>query len=151
MARNSFKVNEKGKTVIAYRLSLSETDYKTLERYKALGYDVSLLDRQAPQKRTGIKAEQLVKYLKGVIPDNIYNEYIERNNKKQNFLKTKSWLITTLKEEAERTKKEFIPLEQLIQQGRELESSKSILQGTIESKRQNKIIDIENKEQAKIN
>ena len=105
---NGFRVNEKTRTVKVYRLSLNEKDYKIIERYKALDYDVIMLERKEPAKRAGIKAEDLKKYLNnGTIPEAIYKEMKERLDKKQNFLRVKSWLITALKDYADKNNTEY--------------------------------------------
>lgn len=120
---NGFRVNEKTRTVKVYRLSLNEKDYKIIERYKALDYDVIMLERKEPSKRAGIKAEDLKKYLNnGTIPEAIYKEMKERLDKKQNFLRVKSWLITVLKDYADKNNTEYIPLADIIKNAMEQEN-----------------------------
>jgi len=120
---NGFRVNEKTRTVKVYRLSLNEKDYKIIERYKALDYDVIMLERKEPAKRAGIKAEDLKKYLNnGTIPEAIYKEMKERLDKKQNFLRVKSWLITVLKDYADKNNTEYIPLADIIKNAMEQEN-----------------------------
>ena len=46
----------------------------------------------------------------------------ERIQKKQNFLRVKSWLITELKDYAEENGKEYIPLNYIIQNAKEKEN-----------------------------
>lgn len=120
---NGFRVNEKTRTVKVYRLSLNEKDYKIIERYKALDYDVIMLERKEPAKRAGIKAEDLKKYLNnGTIPEAIYKEMKERLDKKQNFLRVKSWLITALKDYADKNNTEYEPLADIIKKAMEQEN-----------------------------
>lgn len=120
---NGFKVNEKTKTVTVYRLSMAESDYKIIERYKALEYNVIMLEKKEPPKRTGLKAEDLIQYLNnGNIPEAIYTEMKERIDKKQNFLRVKSWLINELKDYSEKNKKEYIPLADIVKNAKENEN-----------------------------
>ena len=120
---NGFKKKKKTRTVKVYRLSLNEKDYKIIERYKALDYDVIMLERKEPAKRAGIKAEDLKKYLNnGTIPEAIYKEMKERLDKKQNFLRVKSWLITVLKDYADKNNTEYIPLADIIKNAMEQEN-----------------------------
>lgn len=123
---NGFRVNEKTRTVKVYRLSLNEKDYKIIERYKALDYDVIMLEKKEPVKRAGIKAEDLKKYLaNGIIPKTIYEGMKERLDKKQNFLRVKSWLITALKDYADENNTEYIPLADIIKNEIEKENLKN--------------------------
>lgn len=120
---NGFRVNEKKRVVTVYRLSLDEKDYKIIERYKALDYDVVMLEKKEPPKKTGIKSEELIKYLdNGNIAPEIYKEMKERLYKKQNFLRVKSWLITTLKDYADDKGKEYIPIAEIIKNAKEKEN-----------------------------
>lgn len=112
---NGFKVNSKARTVKVYRLSMAENDYKIIDRYKSMGYDVEMLEKKEPPKKSSASKEDLLKYLdNGNIPTAIYSEMKERIQKKQNFLRVKSWLITELKDYAEENRKEYIPLNDII-------------------------------------
>lgn len=123
---NGFRVNEKTRTVKVYRLSLNEKDYKIIERYKALDYDVIMLERKEPTKRAGVKAEDLKRYLSnGTIPETIYKEMVERLDKKQNFLKVKSWLVENLKDYADKNNTEYKPLTKIIESAIEQENLKN--------------------------
>lgn len=141
---NGFRVNEKTRTVKVYRLSLNEKDYKIIERYKALDYDVIMLERKEPAKRAGIKAEDLKKYLNnGTIPEAIYKEMKERLDKKQNFLRVKSWLITVLKDYADKNNTEYIPLADIIKNAMEQENlENSREEEKKENKDKSKVIEI---------
>lgn len=117
---NGFRVNSKARTVKVYRLSMAENDYKIIDRYKSMGYDVEMLEKKEPQKKSSASKEDLLKYLdNGNIPTAIYSEMKERIQKKQNFLRVKSWLITELKDYAEENRKEYIPLNDIIQNAKE--------------------------------
>ena len=112
---NGFRVNSKARTVKVYRLSMAENDYKIIDRYKSMGYDVEMLEKKEPPKKSSASKEDLLKYLdNGNIPTAIYSEMKERIQKKQNFLRVKSWLITELKDYAEENRKEYIPLNDII-------------------------------------
>lgn len=120
---NGFRVNSKARTVKVYRLSMAENDYKIIDRYKSMGYDVEMLEKKEPQKKSSASKDDLLKYLdNGNIPTAIYNEMKERIQKKQNFLRVKSWLITELKDYAEENRKEYIPLNDIIQNAKEKEN-----------------------------
>ena len=107
---NGFRVNSKERTVKVYRLSMAENDYKIIDRYKSMGYDIEMLEKKEPQKKSSANKEDLLNYLNnGNIPTAIYSEMKERIQKKQNFLRVKSWLITELKDYAEENGKEYIP------------------------------------------
>lgn len=119
---NGFRVNSKARTVKVYRLSMAENDYKIIDRYKSMGYDVEMLEKKEPQKKSSASKDDLLKYLdNGNIPTAIYSEMKERIQKKQNFLRVKSWLITELKDYAEENGKEYIPLNDIIQNAKERE------------------------------
>lgn len=120
---NGFRVNSKERTVKVYRLSMAENDYKIIDRYKSMGYDIEMLEKKEPQKKSSASKEDLLKYLdNGNIPTAIYSEMKERIQKKQNFLRVKSWLITELKDYAEEKGKEYIPLNDIIQNAKEKEN-----------------------------
>ena len=67
----SFKVNQKSKVVTAYRQSMSTEDYKIIERYNNMGYEVVMLEKTTPKKKVGIKKEEFITYLKGNIDNNL--------------------------------------------------------------------------------
>ena len=118
---NGFRVNSKARTVKVYRLSMAENDYKIIDRYKSMGYDIEMLEKKEPQKKSSASKDDLLKYLdNGNIPTAIYSEMKERIQKKQNFLRVKSWLITKLKDYAEDNGKEYIPLNDIIQNAKEI-------------------------------
>lgn len=101
-----FRLNEKTRTVRAYNEDIvSQEDFDDLERYTKLGYKVVLVPKK-PREYKHIKNDMVV-YLEGNIDKDIYNEFIDRVEKKQNFLKLKWWLIKALQEkEKEQAKKE---------------------------------------------
>lgn len=120
---NGFRVNSKERTVKVFRLSMAENDYKIIDRYKSMGYDIEMLEKKEPQKKSSANKEDLLNYLNnGNIPTAIYSEMKERIQKKQNFLRVKSWLITELKDYAEENGKEYIPLNDIIQNAKEKEN-----------------------------
>lgn len=120
---NGFRVNSKERTVKVYRLSMAENDYKIIDRYKSMGYDIEMLEKKEPQKKSSANKKDLLNYLNnGNIPTAIYSEMKERIQKKQNFLRVKSWLITELKDYAEENGKEYIPLNYIIQNAKEKEN-----------------------------
>ena len=120
---NGFRVNSKERTVKVFRLSMAENDYKIVDRYKSMGYDIEMLEKKEPQKKSSANKEDLLNYLNnGNIPTAIYSEMKERIQKKQNFLRVKSWLITELKDYAEENGKEYIPLNDIIQNAKEKEN-----------------------------
>jgi len=120
---NGFRVNSKERTVKVYRLSMAENDYKIIDRYKSMGYDIEMLEKKEPQKKASANKDDLLNYLNnGNIPTAIYSEMKERIQKKQNFLRVKSWLITELKDYAEENGKEYIPLNDIIQNAKEKEN-----------------------------
>ena len=81
----NFRVNEKTRTVRAYNEDIvSEEDFNELQRYTKLGYKVVLVPKR-PKEYKHIKNDMVV-YLEGNIDKDIYNEFIERIEKKQNFL-----------------------------------------------------------------
>ena len=120
---NGFRVNSKERTVKVFRLSMAENDYKIIDRYKSMGYDIEMLEKKEPQKKSSANKKDLLNYLNnGNIPTAIYSEMKERIQKKQNFLRVKSWLITELKDYAEENGKEYIPLNDIIQNAKEKEN-----------------------------
>lgn len=140
---NGFRVNEKTRTVKVYRLSLNEKDYKIIERYKALDYDVIMLERKEPAKRAGIKAEDLKKYLaNGTIPEAIYKKMKEKLDKKQNFLGIKSWLIKELKDYAVKNNTKYVPLADIIKSAIEEENLKNSREEENGNKDKSKVVEI---------
>lgn len=120
---NGFRVNEKKRTVTVYRLSMAETDFSIIDKYKAMGYVVDMKEKKEPPKKTGVKSEDLIKYLdNGNIPTIIYNEMKERLQKKQNFLRVKSWVISALKDYADEHKTEYTPIADIIKNAKEQEN-----------------------------
>ncbi len=120
---NGFRVNEKKRIVTVYRLSMAENDFTIIDKYKSMGYIVDMKEKKEPPKKTGIKGEDLIKYLdNGNIPQVIYNEMKERLQKKQNFLRVKSWLITALKDYADEHKTEYAPIADIIKTAKEKEN-----------------------------
>ncbi len=88
-----------------------------------MGYIVDMKEKKEPPKKTGIKSEDLIKYLdNGNIPVTIYDEMKERLQKKQNFLRVKSWLITELKDYADEHKTEYTPIAEIIKNSKEQEN-----------------------------
>lgn len=116
---NYFKVNQRTKVVRAYSVGLSDQEYKAVERYKKLGYEIIMLEKEPPAERTPIKKAQLIEYLAGNIDQEIYDEMLERFDKKQNFLRIKSWLIVALQDYADKHKKPYKKLEDIIAEAKE--------------------------------
>lgn len=140
----SFKVNQKSKVVTAYRQSMSTEDYKIIERYNNMGYDVIMLEKTAPKKKAGIKREELIKYLKDNIDNSIYNEMLDRLDKKQNFLRIKSWLVTALQEYAEKNNKEYETIKDIIERAKENENLKEAReQENKQSESKSKVVDMQ--------
>ena len=80
-----------------------------------------MLEKKTPvRKNKGVK-EDMEKYLKGNIDNDLYAEFIDRVEKKQNFLKLKWWLIKELKERADKQGKEFEPIEDIINRAKSRE------------------------------
>ena len=118
-----FRVNDKKRVVTVYRLSMNEQDFKIIERYKILGYDIVMLEKKEPQKKTGVNKEELIKYLNnGNIPTELYKEMKERFDKKQNFLRVKSWLVNELKDYADKNNKEYLNIAEIVQNAKEQEN-----------------------------
>lgn len=118
-----FRVSDKKRVVTVYRLSMNEQDFKIIERYKILGYDIVMLEKKEPQKKTGVNKEELIKYLNnGNIPTELYKEMKERFDKKQNFLRVKSWLVNELKDYADKNNKEYLTIAEIVQNAKEQEN-----------------------------
>ena len=125
---NAFRVNQQKRVVVVYRLSLAESDYKIIERYKALGYEIEMLERTAPRKRYGIKRDDIKNYFYPVLEkydNNLYLELEKRNRNKENMLSMKSWL----KEQLENTKveelKKYVAFEEFIRQCKKIEEDRA--------------------------
>lgn len=117
-----FRVSEKTRTVRAYNEDVvSEEDFDKLERYTKLGYKVVLVPKK-PKQYNHIKKD-MVKYLEGNIDNDIYNEFIDRVEKKQNFLKLKWWLVKELQDKTENEKITFEYVEEIINQAKSKESN----------------------------
>ena len=136
---NGFRVDEKKRTVTVYRLSMAESDFSIIEKYREMGYIITMKEKKEPPKKTGIKSEDLNKYLdNGNIPTIIYNEMKERLQKKQNFLRVKSWLITELKDYADEHKTEYVPIAEIIRNAKEQENLQNAQNEEKEKTKQNK-------------
>lgn len=159
---DKFRLNEKTRTVRAYNEDIvSQEDFDQLERFKKLDYKVVLVPKK-PREYKHIKID-MVKYLEDNIDKDIYNEFIDRVEKKQNFLKLKWWLIKALQEkEEEQAKKEkreinkidAKTIEEIINQAKSKESKliENIkAQATIENKKVNADKDKSNKDKDKSN
>lgn len=159
---DKFRLNEKTRTVRAYNEDIvSQEDFDQLERFKKLDYKVVLVPKK-PREYKHIKID-MVKYLENNIDKDIYNEFIDRVEKKQNFLKLKWWLIKALQEkEEEQAKKEkreikkidAETIEEIINQAKSKESKliENIkAQATIENKKVNADKDKSNKDKDKSN
>lgn len=117
----NFRVNQKTKVVTVYSKSIDKFEFEKVERYKKLGYEITMLEKKTPvRKNKGVK-EDMEKYLKGNIDNDLYAEFIDRVEKKQNFLKLKWWLIKELKERANKQGKEFEPIEDIINRAKSRE------------------------------
>ena len=82
---DKFRLNEKTRTVRAYNEDIvSQEDFDQLEIIKKLDYTVVLVPKK-PREYKHIKID-MVKYLEDNIDKDIYNEFIDRVEKKQNFL-----------------------------------------------------------------
>lgn len=118
---DKFRVNEKKRTVRAYNEDIvSEEDFNQLERFRKLDYKVILVAKK-PKEYNHIKKDMIV-YLEGNIDKDIYNEFIDRVEKKQNFLKLKWWLIKALQKKAEEIHKDYEPIEDIINKAKSKES-----------------------------
>lgn len=159
---DKFRLNEKTRTVRAYNEDIvSQEDFDQLERFRKLDYKVVLVPKK-PREYKHIKID-MVKYLEDNIDKDIYNEFIDRVEKKQNFLKLKWWLIKALQEkEEEQAKKEkreikkinAETIEEIINQAKSKESKliENIkAQATIENKKVNADKDKSNKDKDKSN
>ena len=82
-----------------------------------------MLEKKEPQKKTGVNKEELIKYLNnGNIPTELYKEMKERFDKKQNFLRVKSWLVNELKDYADKNNKEYLTIAEIVQNAKEQEN-----------------------------
>ena len=116
-----FRFNEDKRTVRAYNEDIiSQEDFDELERYTKLGYKVTLVPKK-PREYKHIKNDMVV-YLENNIDKDIYNEFIDRVEKKQNFLKLKWWLIKALQKRAEEQGKEYETIEDIINKAKSKES-----------------------------
>lgn len=116
-----FRVNEDKRTIRAYNEDIvSQEDFDELERYTKLGYKVVLVPKK-PKEYKHIKNDMVV-YLENNIDKDIYNEFIDRVEKKQNFLKLKWWLIKALQKKAEEQGKEYETIEDIINKAKSKES-----------------------------
>ena len=103
----NFKVLQKTKTVKVYRKSITDEEFETIERYKAMDYKIVMLEKTAPRKKTKATKQDLIDYLSnGKIDSKVYAEMINKFNKKENFLKVKSWLVNDKKIDVEELVKE---------------------------------------------
>lgn len=139
-----FRVSEKTRTVRAYNEDIvSEEDFDKLERYTRLGYKVVLVPKK-PKQYNHIKID-MVKYLDGNIDNDIYKEFIDRVEKKQNFLKLKWWLVKELQDKMKDEKITFEYVEEIINQAKSKESN------LIENIKGQDTIDNENKDKSNKN
>lgn len=139
-----FRVSEKTRTVRAYNEDIvSEEDFDKLERYTRLGYKVVLVPKK-PKQYNHIKID-MVKYLEGNIDNDIYKEFIDRVEKKQNFLKLKWWLVKELQDKMKDEKITFEYVEEIINQAKSKESN------LIENIKGQDTIDNENKDKSNKN
>lgn len=96
-----FEVNEEERTVVAYKGDLkSEKDFRDVEKYNRVGYTVTLLPTRPKKNHKHIRND-MITYLKGNIDEELYNEFIDRIEKKEKFLVTKWWLEKAFKEKQE--------------------------------------------------
>lgn len=117
----SFTVNQRKKTITVYNKSINDEEYKTVERYKTLGYDVKMLEKRKPVRTDKHVKDDMVKYLEGNIDDDLYLEFIDRVDKRHNFLKIKWWLTNELKKRAEEKNKRFEPIEDIVNKAKSIE------------------------------
>lgn len=112
-----YRVDEKTRTVKAYVKTLSESAEKTLELYKKMGYKVIMLNKEKPKSRATqrVGKEEMKKYLKGKIDNEIYKKLVEKLDKKEKFFEVRAWLKEELQQYAKRTNKKYIPANTIIQ------------------------------------
>lgn len=112
-----YRVDEKTRTVKAYVKTLSESAERTLELYKKMGYKVIMLNKEKPKSRATqrIGKEEMKKYLKGKIDNEIYKKLVEKLDKNEKFFEVRSWLKEELQQYARRTNKKYVPANTIIQ------------------------------------
>lgn len=116
-----FKVNQDTRVVRAYNEDMtSKEDFAELERYSKLGYEVRLIPKK-PKQHKHIKND-MIKYLENNIDDEIYLEFIDRVEKKQNFLKLKWWLVKELQKNEKNNDIDFEYVEEIINKAKSKES-----------------------------
>lgn len=148
----NFRLNEKTRTVRAYNEDIvSKEDFENLERFTRLGYKVVLVPKK-PKQYNHIKKD-MVKYLDGNIDKDIYNEFIDRVEKKQNFLKLKWWLVKELQDKMKDKEITFEYVEEIINQAKSKESNliENIKGQTIENENADKGKSNKNKEKVNEN
>lgn len=93
----NFTVNQRTRTVMAYRHSMNDDDFKAVERYEKSGYIVKMLEKRKPTRTNGHLKDDMITYLENTIDKDLYKKFIERVEKKEKFLVTKWWLEDELK------------------------------------------------------
>lgn len=117
----NFTVNQKKKVVTVYSQSIDDLEYKQVRRYKDLGYDIIMLEKKKRNRVNKNVKNDMIKYLKGNINNSLYNELIDRIDKKQKFLIVKWWLTKALQEIAEKENKPFETIEEIINKAKSRE------------------------------
>lgn len=112
----SYRVDQKERTVKVYVSSLNETEQSQVEFYGKMGYKIIALDKEKPKSRakTSISKNDMRKYLKGKIDNNIYNNLLTHLKSEENFFETKSWLKEELQKNAKRNNKKYVPFNTII-------------------------------------
>lgn len=117
----NYTVNQKKKVVRVYGKSIDDLEYKQVERYNNLGYNIIMLEKNKPTRKNKHFKDDMIKYLEGNIDDELYVEMIDRMEKKQKFLVIKGWLSKALKERAEKQKKPYETIEEIINRAKSRE------------------------------
>ena len=112
-----YKVFEDIRTVKVYAKTLSEKAESKIKMYRDMGYKIILLDREKPKARTSqrIGKEEMRKYLKDNIDSKIYNQLIKKLDSKERFCDIRHWLKEQLQEQANKSKKKYVPANTIIQ------------------------------------
>ena len=122
---STFKVNQTKRLVTVYRLSIAESDYKIIDRYKNMGYEIEMLEKTAPRKRNGISRKDLETYFYPVLREfdkDLLNKLEQKNKNKENILAVKSWLRDELKASKNEKLADYKNFEEFIRHCKKIEN-----------------------------
>lgn len=120
----TFKVNQTKRRVTVYRQSIAESDFKIIDRYREMGYEIEMLEKTAPRSRKGISRKDIENFFYPVLEENdksLLEELKKKNENKENILAVKSWLRDSLKASKNEKLKPYIAYEEFIKSCKKIE------------------------------